>query len=76
MAEKRKELTAKGRFRVREGAAPIPHEEGFRHALDDALKRIGWPAGDYRGARIELNAHVEVVNPGHIVEYGVTIRHP
>lgn len=63
----------KGTFRVRKGAAAIPHEEGFRHAIDAALKKTGWPSGVYPNVRVELSATIEVVNPGHIVEYAATL---
>ena len=76
MAEQGKRLTARGRYRVREGAAPIPHEEGFRHALDDALRRIGWPADRYRDVRVEFFATIVVVNPGHVVEYSARLTAP
>ncbi len=61
--------TVTGRFKVREGAVRIPHEEGFRHVLDRALDRTGWPSGSYANVKVEFSVTMEVVNPGHIVEY-------
>ena len=66
-----------GTFAVRRNAAPIPHEEGFRHALDKALNSLTtrgkWPPDVYRNVRVEFSATIEVVNPGHIVEYAATL---
>ena len=62
-----------GRFRVRQGSVRIPHEEGFRHALDHALDRIGWPPGEYSDVKVEYSVNIQVVNPGHIVEYRATL---
>jgi len=68
-----------GRFRVRARAVPIPHEEGFRHAIDAALARVGptsrggWPTGEHKNVKVELSATIEVVNPGHIIEYCATL---
>jgi hypothetical protein len=63
----------KGTFKVRESAAPIPHEEGFRAAIDNALKKTHWPKGDHANVAVELTVTVRVVNPGHIVEYGAKL---
>jgi hypothetical protein len=66
----------RGSYKVKVGprAIPIPHEEGWRHALDNALaKKSGWPKGDHTAA-VELSAKINVVNPGSIVEYVVTLR--
>jgi hypothetical protein len=65
-----------GRFRVREGFVQIPHEEGFRHALDHALARTGWPPGEYADVKVEYSVKMQVVNPGHIVEYCVKLIPP
>ena len=66
----------RGTFRVKEGAVRIPHEEGFRHALDNALKKTGWPRGVHSDVRVEFSATIEVVNPGRIVEYAVRLQPP
>jgi hypothetical protein len=78
MAEpKRRPRTAKGKFTVRETDAPIPHEEGFRRALDDALKKRlrenVWPAGEYQNVKVEYAINMRVVNPGHVIDYLVTL---
>ena len=68
-----------GRFTVKPQAAPIPHEEGFRHALGRALEAVGpksrgkWPTGVYKDVRVEFSVSIEVVNPGHIIEYCATL---
>jgi hypothetical protein len=65
----------KGSYKVKMGpnAKPIPHEEGWRHALDNALaKKSGWPKGDNM-AVVEFSARINVVNPGSIVEYVVML---
>jgi len=65
-----------GTFKPRKGAAPIPHEEGFRNALDNALKKTKWPAGVHGDIAVEFGVTVEVVNPGSIVEYRAKLRPP
>ena len=66
----------KGRFAVRRNAFRITHEEGFRNALDHALERTGWPPGEYSDVKVEYSVKMEVVNPGHIVEYAVKLIPP
>jgi hypothetical protein len=66
----------KGRFAVKENAVPISHEEGFRHALDNGLKKTGWEPGEHPNVRVEFSATISVVNPGHIIEYCVTLTPP
>ncbi len=79
MAE-RKPRTATGKFTVRENDVPIPHEEGFRRALDDALKKRlrhnVWPAGEYENVKVEYSINMRVVNPGHVIDYLVTLVGP
>lgn len=65
-----------GKFVVKEGAPHIPHEQGFRMALDNALRKTGWTPGDYTNVKVEQFATITVVNPGHIVEYCVTLTPP
>jgi hypothetical protein len=76
-AREERRRTATGKFRVRENEAPIPHEEGFRRALDDALKRrlrpAQWPAGTYENVRVEFAINMKVVNPGSVIDYIVTL---
>jgi hypothetical protein len=66
----------KGRFAVKPGAIAISHEEGFRHAIDNGLKKTGWDPGEYKDVRVEFSATVSVVNPGHIIEYCVILTPP
>jgi len=65
-----------GKFVVKENAHPIPHEQGFRQALDNALLKTGWASGDYKNVKVEQFATINVVNPGRIVEYCVTLTPP
>ena len=73
MERPKKLKPVKGKFQVRENRAPVPHEEGFRHALENALAKTGWPAGRHEKVRVEFSATVEIYNPGHIVEYVVDL---
>lgn len=73
MAERRTRPVT-GRKKVpRTALGKLPHSDGWNAALNDALKKIGWPADDYRDARIEFSAHIHVENPGIITDYLVTI---
>jgi hypothetical protein len=49
------------------------HSDGWNAALDNALKKIGWPPGDHANAKIEFFANVHVENPGIITDYVVRI---
>jgi hypothetical protein len=70
----------RGTWRVNEleRTSEFPHEVGFRKALQDALDRVseeGWPPGTYKDVVIEFVAsEMEVVNPGHIIEYAAILR--
>jgi hypothetical protein len=68
----------RGTYKVsrKANAAPIPHEEGFRHAFDNALQKTGWSAGRYSNVKLELSATIEVVNPGKVIEYCVVLHPP
>ncbi len=66
----------RGTFAVKENAHPIPHEEGFRQALNVALRKTGWESGIYKNVKIEQFATIEVVNPGRIIEYCVVLTPP
>ncbi len=57
-------------------ATPVTHEEGFRYALDNALRKTRWPAGKHVNVRIEYSATIRVVNPGNIIEYAATLVPP
>lgn len=50
------------------------HSDGWNAALDDALKKTGWNAGDYSNVQVEFYAKINVVNPGSIVEYSVKLN--
>lgn len=52
------------------------HSDGWNAALEDALNKTGWKAGDYNPVRVEFYANVNVVNPGSIVEYAVKLIPP
>lgn len=57
----------------------FPHEVGFRKALQNALDTVtenGWPPGTYEDVQVEFLAKVEVVNPGHIIEYAAVLTPP
>ena len=73
MAE-RKPRPVTGRKKVPKSAlGTFSHSEGWNGALDNALKRIGWPPGDYAHAKVEFFAHVHVENPGVITDYLVRL---
>lgn len=58
-----------------ERIGPVDAEEHFRGwslALERALENIGRAPGKYR-VDVALSATVEIRNPGHIVEYMVTL---
>lgn len=48
------------------------HFRGWSLALEHALENIGRAPGRYR-VDVALSATVEIKNPGHIVEYVVTL---
>ena len=52
------------------------HWDGWNAALEDALGKTGWKAGDYKSVQVEFYANVNVVNPGSIVEYAVKLIPP
>ena len=49
------------------------HSDGWNAALDAALEKTGWKAGDYKNVKVEFLATIKVVNPGSIVEYAVRL---
>jgi hypothetical protein len=51
---------------------PDDHHIGWDRALQKALRDIGWPAGEHE-AHVEFGALVGVTNPGHVIEYRVTL---
>jgi hypothetical protein len=58
-----------------DGDHPFPehdHHIGWSRALKKALNDIGWPPDDYE-VQIEFGALVHVTNPGHVIEYHVTV---
>jgi hypothetical protein len=59
--------------RKKAGASLQSHSTGWDAALDNALKKTGWKAGSYKSVHVEFYANVDVVNPGRIVEYAVTL---
>jgi hypothetical protein len=61
-----------GSYHPKEALAPDQHHLGWNGALSNALKRIGRDRGDYQ-VHIEFSAVVHVENPGHIIEYQVTL---
>jgi hypothetical protein len=61
-----------GRKRV-SSKAVFSHSDGWNAALDNALAKTGWPPGAYKKVRVEFSVNLEVVNPGRIVEYQVTL---
>jgi hypothetical protein len=50
------------------------HSEGFDAALDNALKKTGWPKGEHGNVEVTFAAKINVVNPGSIVEYIVKLK--
>lgn len=62
--------------RVKAGRSVQSHSDGWSRALDAALKKTGWDAGAYKDVQVEFYAHVDVVNPGSIVEYAVKLIPP
>jgi|GEM_PF-1516398 len=76
MAERRLR-TVTGRKKVpKEALGRFSHSDGWNAALDNALKKIGWPEADYREAKIEFFANVHVENPGIITDYLVRVSPP
>ena len=65
-----------GKFVVRENTPHIPHEQGFRMALDNALLKTGWTPDTYKNVKVEQFATINVVNPGRIIEYCVVLTPP
>jgi hypothetical protein len=63
---------AHGAWKPQQGQQ-VPHEQGFRHALEAALQQTGWPAGDYEDVTVEHTAKVSITNPGNILEYRVKL---
>lgn len=51
---------------------PTQHHIGWDKALDKALQDINRPRGTYQ-VQVVQSAIVDVVNPGHIIEYRVTL---
>jgi hypothetical protein len=49
------------------------HSDGWNGAMDNALKKIGWPPDTYKNVDISFTATVKVVNPGSIIEYAVKL---
>jgi len=66
-------LTAKGTYKVKKFEMAVPHDEGFRRALDIALKKTGWPAGHYANVKVEYSLEIDVVNPGNVTGYVVKL---
>jgi hypothetical protein len=52
------------------------HWDGWNAALDNALEKAGWKAGDYKDVQVEFYATIKVVNPGSIVEYSAKLIPP
>jgi len=55
---------------------PIHHWDGWNAAIEHALAQTGWDRGTHNNVKVELTANIEVVNPGRIVEYVVTLTPP
>ena len=73
MAERKlRPVTGRKRVTTKPGVQ-FSHSEGWNGALDNALKKIGWPADTYRNVGVEFSATVKVVNPGSIIEYAVKL---
>jgi hypothetical protein len=73
MAE-RKVRPVTGRKRVTpKPGVQFSHSEGWNGALDNALKKVGWPPDTYKNVDITFSATVKVVNPGSIIEYAVKL---
>ena len=62
--------------RAKAGDSIKGHWDGWNAALDDALGKTGWKAGDHDSVQVEFYAKVKVVNPGSIVEYAVKLIPP
>jgi len=73
MAKSNKPRTVTGRV---EASSVQSHWDGWNGALDKALGKTGWKAGNYTNVQIEFYANVDVVNPGSIVEYAVKLIPP
>jgi hypothetical protein len=73
MMEGRSRTPVTGKFNAREGGLkPEEHHIGWSKALQNALDNIEWPIGEHQ-AQIAFGALVEVENPGHVIEYHVTV---
>jgi hypothetical protein len=72
MAKKKKAVTGTAQA----GPSIKSHWDGWNAALDDALGKTGWKAGDHDAVQVEFYANVKVVNPGSIVEYAVKLIPP
>ena len=72
-AKEERRRTARGKYTVKRNEGHVPHDEGFRRALDAALKNTRWPAGSYRNVRVEFSINIEVVNPGNVIDYVATL---
>ncbi|MBV8257307.1 MAG: hypothetical protein JO073_05755 [Actinobacteria bacterium] len=57
-----------GVYKPSKPLADDEHHLGFDRALANALREIGRPRGRYQ-VSVEFAAVVDVVNPGHIIEY-------
>jgi hypothetical protein len=65
-------VTGKFKPTKRRPLGPEEHHVGWDRALEDALKNIGWPRGQHQ-AQVEFGALIDVTNPGHVIEYHVTV---
>lgn len=73
MAERKlRPVTGRKRVSTKPGMV-FAHSDGWNGAMDNALKKIGWPPGTYNGVDISFSATVTVVNPGSIIAYAVTL---
>jgi hypothetical protein len=73
MAERKlRPVTGRKRVTTRPGVR-FSHSDGWNAAMDNALKKIGWPPGDYNNVDISFSVKVKVVNPGSIIEYVVKL---
>jgi hypothetical protein len=72
MARTRSPITGKFKPRKDRPLAPDEHHVGWDKAFQEALDNIGWPRGRHQ-AQVEFTAVIDVKNPGHVIEYQVTL---
>lgn len=75
MARKRTPVTGVHKVRFVKNvkdAPPVDHMANYNAAIQDALDKLNWPAGDHHGASLHLSATIRVVNPGSVIEYCAT----